>query len=256
MTQDLEETDDLRLPIVILVRPQMGENVGAAARAMLNFGLSALRLVEPRDGWPNPKATAMAAGAGRVLDGARVFSSVAEAVADCTYVIATTARQRGLFLPVLDAAEGASALHEKVQRDERTAILFGGEKSGLSTDDVAHADAILTLPVNPEFSSLNLAQAVLVCAYEWRRQKDASTPFESPYDAQPAPRAALDAMLDHLGGVLDEAGYFYPPDKRATLERNIRTMFTHAKLTEPEIRLFRGLIRQFAHWGRRGDDDT
>ncbi|MEM1410505.1 MAG: RNA methyltransferase [Pseudomonadota bacterium] len=238
-------------PFIVLVRPQMGENIGAAARAMLNFGLSALRIVEPRDGWPNPKAGAMAAGAGKVLDHARLFSSVSEAVADCSYVVATTARQRGLFLPVMDAAQAAQTVREKIKGQERTAILFGGEKSGLSTDDVAHADAILTLPVNPDFSSLNLAQAVVVCAYEWRRSENLELPFESPYQDQPASREQLDAMLTQLNEALDEAGYFYPPDKVATLERNLRTLFTHAKLTEPEIRLFRGVIRQFTHWGRK-----
>lgn len=241
-----------RQPIFVLVRPQMGENIGAAARAMLNFGLDAMRIVAPRDGWPNPRAVAMAAGAGRVLDGARIFDSVAEALADCSYVIATTARQRGLFLPVLDAAGGAAALGTHMAAGERVAVLFGGEKSGLATEDVAQANAILTLPVNPDFPSLNLAQAVLLCAYEWRRLEDRSLPFESPYDEAPAPRSELNAMLEHLFGVLDEAGYFYPPDKRVALERNLRTMFTHAAFTEAEVRLFRGLVRQFAHWGRGG----
>ena len=239
-------------PLIILVRPQMGENIGAAARAMLNFGLDGMRIVAPRDGWPNPKAAAMAAGAGRVLDHARVFDSVREATSDCTYVIATTARQRGVFLPVYDAKESATVVRDHIRRGERTAILFGAEKSGLETDEVAHADAILTLPVNPEFSSLNLAQAVLLMGYEWRRSEDRSLPFDSPYDETPAPREELDAMLSHLEEVLEDAGYFYPPDKRKTLERNIRTMFTHAKFTVAEIRLFRGLIRQFAWWGRGG----
>jgi tRNA/rRNA methyltransferase len=228
----------------------MGENIGAAARAMLNFGLDAMRLVAPRDGWPNPKAAAMAAGAGRVLDQARPFPSLKEAIADCSYVIATTARQRGVFLPVMDAAEAALTVRERLAAGERCAVLFGGEKAGLATDDVAQANAILTLPVNPEFSSLNLAQAVLLTAYEWRRSKDASLPFSSPYAEEPASREELDAMLDHLNGVLDEAGYFYPPDKRTVLERNLRTMFTHARLTEAELRLFRGVVRQFAYWGR------
>ncbi|MEO1041659.1 MAG: RNA methyltransferase [Pseudomonadota bacterium] len=246
--------DDTRSaqPLIVLVRPQMGENIGAAARAMLNFGLDGMRIVAPRDGWPNPKATTMAAGAGRVLDSARVFETVREATADCTYVLATTARQRGLFLPVYDAEESAQIARQHLSLGERTAILFGAEKAGLETDDVAHADAILTLPVNPGFSSLNLAQAVLLIAYEWRRSEDRSLPFQSPYEEAPAEREEVDAMLDHLGGVLEEAGYFYPPDKRKILERNIRTMFTHAKLTVAEIRLFRGLVRQFAWWGRGG----
>lgn len=251
---DTIQPDLARQPIIILVRPQMGENIGAAARAMLNFGLSAMRIVAPRDGWPSPKAVAMAAGAGRVLDDARLFDNVEDAIADCSYVVATTARQRGIFLPVQDAEETAAVLHQKAHANERTAILFGGEKSGLPTDDVARADAILTLPVNPAFSSLNLAQAVLICAYAWRRGHDETLPFESPYDEAAAPRSEVDAMLDHLNGVLEEAGYFYPPDKRVTMERNLRTLFTNAKLNESEVRLFRGVIRQFAHWGRRDDD--
>lgn len=246
----MAEPDTPKQPLIVLVNPQMGENIGASARAMLNFGLDAMRLVSPRDGWPNPAATAMAAGAGRVLDGARVFASVAEATADCTYVIATTARQRGLFLPVMDAEEAAIELRRRQAAGERCAILFGGEKSGLNTDDVAHADAILTLPVNPEFPSLNLAQAVLITGYAWRRSGDSSLPFTSPYEEEPAPREALDGMIEHLTGVLDEAGYFYPPDKRITLERNLRTMLTHARFTEAEVRLFRGMIRQLAFWGR------
>ncbi|NRA31310.1 MAG: RNA methyltransferase, partial [Parvularculaceae bacterium] len=197
---DLSQTpeDAATQPIIILVRPQMGENIGAAARAMLNFGLDAMRLVAPRDGWPNPNAKAMAAGAGRVLDGVRVFDTVAEATADCSYVLATTARQRGLFLPVMDAEESAQKISERTAQGERTAILFGGEASGLATDDVAHANAVLTLPVNPDFSSLNLAQAVLLCAYDWRQQQSIALPFDSPYAATPAPRESLDAMLEHL----------------------------------------------------------
>lgn len=230
----------------------MGENIGASARAMLNFGLTGMRIVAPRDGWPNPKATAMAAGAGRILDDARVFDTVAEATADCTYVVATTARQRGLFLPVMDAEQTAVDVRTRQAKGERCAILFGGEKAGLATDDVAHANAILTLPVNPEFSSLNLAQAVLLTAYAWRRSEDASLPFESNYDDQPANRAELDGMLAHLNGLLEKAGYFYPPDKRTILERNLRTMLTHARFSDAEVRLFRGMIRQLDYWGRGG----
>ena len=246
----MASTDQPQQPLIILVRPQMGENIGAAARAMLNFGLTAMRIVEPRDGWPNPKATAMSAGAGRILDGARVFSTVSEATADCTYVVATTARQRGLFLPVMDAEETAADLRGRLAAGERCAILFGGEKAGLETDDVAHANAILTLPVNPEFSSLNLAQAVLLTAYAWRRSGDASLPFGSNYEELPAARQELDGMLEHLGSLLDKAGYFYPADKRTTKERNLRTLFTHARFTEAEIRLFRGMIRQLDYWGQ------
>ena len=241
-------------PLIVLVRPQMGENVGAAARAMLNFGLTGLRLVAPRDGWPNPAAKAMAAGAAQVIDGARVFASVEEAVADCAYVSATTARHRGLFVPVRELVEEAQVLASHAQGGHRTAVLFGGEKSGLSTDDLSHADAILTVPLNPAFSSLNLAQAVLLVAYEWSRAAGSGVRFEGPYDEAPATRAATNGMIDHLFGALDRAGYFYPEAKRPTLERNLRTMLTRAKLTEAETRLLRGVVRQLARRQNEGDE--
>ncbi|MBB4659601.1 RNA methyltransferase [Parvularcula dongshanensis] len=240
-------------PLVILVRPQMGENIGASARAMLNFGLTGLRLVEPRDGWPNAKAGAMAAGASQVIDGARVFGSVEEAVSDCAYVLATTARQRGVFVPVHEPEDAAGRLVAHAQDGLRTAVLFGGEKSGLSTDDLAFADAILTVPVNPQFSSLNLAQAVLLVAYEWSRAAGSGERFESPYDQTPAGRESTEGMITHLFNALEATGYFYPEAKRPTLERNLRTMLTHAKLTEAETRLFRGVVRQLA---RRQDEGT
>ena len=233
-------------PIFVLVRPQMGENIGAAARAMLNFSLEGMRIVAPRDGWPNPAAKAMAAGAGRVLDGARVFGTVAEAVADCTHVVATTARHRGLFVPVQEPYEAARDLFALGERGERTAVLFGGEKSGLSTEDASHASALLTVPVNPDFPSLNLAQAVLLVAYEWSRAAGAGVRFESPYDEAPASREATEGMVGHLFAALDATGYFYPEAKRPTLERNLRTMFQNARLTEAETRLFRGVVRQLA----------
>jgi tRNA/rRNA methyltransferase len=235
---------DLPAPLIVLVRPQMGENIGAAARAMLNFGLSGLRLVAPRDGWPNPKATAMASGAAPVLDQVRVFDSVAEAVADCHFVAATTARQRGLFIPVLTPEEALRRTHAEIAAGRRTAILFGAEKTGLETDELALADAILTIPVNPDFSSLNLAQAVGVVAYEWGRASALPQNFASPYVETPADRGTVEGMVQHLFATLRETGYFYPPDKRPTLERNIRTLFVNAGLTEAEVRLFRGIIRQ------------
>jgi tRNA/rRNA methyltransferase len=239
-------------PLIVLVRPQLGENVGAAARAMLNFGLTGMRLVAPRDGWPNPAAKAMAAGAGAVLDGARVFETVAEAVADCAYVTATTARHRGLFVPVREPQEEAAILAGHAQHGHRSAILFGGEKSGLSTDDLAFADSILTVPVNPDFPSLNLAQAVLLVAYEWSRATGSGTRFDSPYDEAPASREATEGLIRHLFGALDATGYFHPASKRPTLERNLRTMLQNAKLTDPETRLLRGVVRQLS---RRQEGD-
>ncbi len=222
----------------------MGENIGAAARAMLNFGLSGMRLVAPRDGWPNPKAKAMASGAAAVIDGVRVFDTVAEAVADCDHVVATTARQRGLFLPVHTPQTVGTELQKWSGEGRRTAMLFGAEKTGLETDELAMADALVTIPVNPDFSSLNLAQAVLLLAYEWSQAGGQSPLFESPYEEAPASRGVQEGMVEHLFEALDRAGYFYPEEKRATLQRNIRTLFTNAQLTEPETRLFRGMVRQ------------
>ena len=239
-------------PIIVLVRPQLGENIGAAARAMLNFSLEGMRLVAPRDGWPNPAAKAMAAGAGRVLDGARVFGSVAEAIADCTHVVATTARHRGLFVPVQEPGEAARDLARLAGEGQRTAVLFGGEKSGLSTEDASHADAILTVPVNPDFPSLNLAQAVLLVGYEWSRATGSGERFESPYDASPASREATEGMVRHLFAALDATGYFHPEAKRPTMERNLRTLLQNAKLTEAETRLFRGVVRQLAQRQEQG----
>lgn len=233
-----------RSPLVVLVRPQLGENIGAVARAMLNFSLVGLRIVDPRDGWPNPAAGPTAAGAHEVLDGARVFDTVADAIADCSYVVATTARQRGLFVPVFTPEEACGHLAAQAQSDRRTAILFGAEKSGLSSDEVAFADAIVTIPTNPEFSSLNIAQSVVVIAYAWAKTVATPKLFDSPYDETRAERAAVEGMVGHMIEALDGVGYFYPPDKRAVLERNVRTLLTNAAMTEAEVRLFRGMIRQ------------
>lgn len=236
---------DLPTPLIVLVRPQMGENIGAAARAMLNFGIAGMRLVAPRDGWPNPRAGAMASGAAEVIDGARVFDTVAEAIADCDYVVATTARQRGLFLPVMTPVEAAGSLREQATGGRRTAILFGAEKAGLETHEAAHANALVTIPVNPAFPSLNLAQAVLLLSYEWSQAGSAEKLFASPYDEAPANRGDLEGMLGHFFGALDRAGYFWPEAKRPVLEQNLRTMFSNASLTASELRVFRGVIRQF-----------
>ncbi|MGV6820634.1 MAG: RNA methyltransferase [Parvularcula sp.] len=241
-------------PTIVLVRPQMGENIGAAARAMLNFGVTALRLVSPRDAWPNARATAMAAGASSVLDNVELFSSVAEAIADCQYTVATTIRQRGLFLPVLEPAEALGEVNKRLGAGQRTAILFGAEKAGLETDEASYADAILTIPVNPDFSSLNLAQAVALVSYEWSRQRDLPPVFGSPYIDEVASRGEVEGMVSHMIEALDQTGYFFPPDKRPTLERNIRTLLSNAKMSPAEIQSFRGLIRQLARGARRDEN--
>ncbi len=232
-------------PIFVLVQPQMGENIGAAARAMLNFGVSGLRLVAPRDGWPNPKAAAMASGASAVIDGAQVFETLDAALADCAYVVATTARRRELSLPVLAPAEAAASLHERVGRGERCAVLFGGERNGLSTDDVARADAILSIPVNPAFASINLAQAALIVAYEWSRGAGAvETPAGDPLaEEASASRDDVAHLYDHLEAALDRAGYFFPPEMRETMTRNLRVALTRAGFTENEVRTLRGVVK-------------
>ena len=243
-------------PLVVLARPQMGENIGAAARAMLNFGLSGMRLVSPRDGWPNPKAGAMASGAAEVIDRVRVFDTVADAVADCEFVIATTARQRGLFLPVLTPQEAAVKLREATAAGQRTAMLFGAEKAGLETQEAALANALVTIPVNPDFPSLNLAQAVLLISYEWAKAGGTETLFSSPYTEGPASRGELQSMLDHLYAALNRSGYFWPEEKRTVLEQNLQTMFSNAGMTASELRVLHGVIRQFERHLPKGDEPS
>ena len=189
-------------PVFILVRPQLGENIGKAARAMLNFGLTDMRLVAPRDGWPNPSAGPAASGADVVLERAQVFDTVAQAVADCHHVYATTVRKRGVTKPVLTPEEAAKQVHATAGR---SAYVFGPERSGLETDDVALAHTIVTVPINPEFGSLNLAQAVILVAYEWSKGEALASPPETDL-APPAPQEELEGMIHHLESLLQPAG--------------------------------------------------
>lgn len=235
-------------PIFVLVEPQMGENIGAAARAMLNFGVSGLRIVNPRDGWPNPKASAMAAGAAIVIDQTGVFETLDAAIADCDYVIATTARRRELATPALTPAEAACELRARIKSGQRCAVLFGGERNGLASDDVARADAILSVPVNPAFASLNLAQAALIVAYEWfsaGQDSDDYTKAISPED-RPARREEIAHFYEHLEAALEAAGYFFPPEKAPHMKRNLRAAFSRAGFTEPEIRTLHGVVKALA----------
>lgn len=226
-------------PAIVLIRPQLGENIGKAARAMLNFGLTDLRLVSPRDGWPNPDAGPAASGADVVLEGARVFETLAEAVADCTHVYATTVRRRGVVKPVLtpEAAAGQARRASGV-----SAFLFGPERSGLETDDVAVAGTIVTVPINPEFGSLNLAQAVILIAYEWSKGEDLAQPTQIAIDP-PAPQGELDGMIGHLDRILDTAGYFFPPDRAAVDRRQMRSILTKPGWSAGEVRTIRGMLR-------------
>ena len=240
-------------PVFVLVDPQMGENIGATARAMLNFGVSGLRLVNPRDGWPNPKAAAMASGASAVIDGAQVFETLDEALGDCGYVLATTARMRELSLPVVSPGEAAASLRSRIGNGERCAVLFGGERSGLSSDDVARADAILSIPVNPAFASINLAQAALLVAYEWSRSSAmVETPAGDPMaEEPPASREDVARLNDHLEKELDAAGYFFPPEMRDIMARNLRVALTRAGFTESEVRTLRGAVKALAKKGQK-----
>ena len=229
-------------PIFVLDHPQMGENIGASARGMLNFGVHGLRLVAPRDGWPNPKATATASGASAVIDGARVFEAMDDALADTQFVLATTARRRELSLPVMTPAEAAMSLRERVVRGETCAVIFGGERNGLASEDVARADAIISIPVNPAFASLNLSQAVLLIAYEWAQTEQLE--IENPMAEETlASRDSVIRLYTHLEQELDKIGYFYPAEMRETLARTLRVALTRAGFTESETRTLRGVIK-------------
>jgi tRNA/rRNA methyltransferase len=225
-------------PAIVLVRPQLGENIGKAARAMLNFGLTDLRLVAPRDGWPNPSAAPAASGADSVLDQARVYPGVAEAVADCAHVYATTVRKRGVTKPVVTPEAAARAIHAETGG---SAILFGPERAGLETDDVAVARTIITVPINPTFGSLNLAQAVILVAYEWSKHQALASPPATAIEP-PAPQSELDGMIAQLNGMLDETGYFFPVDRTAHARRVLRTLLTKPAWDAQEVRTMRGVL--------------
>lgn len=225
-------------PVIVLVRPQLGENIGKAARAMLNFGLTELRLVAPRDGWPNPDAGPAASGADIVLAEATVFETLAEAIADCTTIYATTVRKRGVTKPVLGPEEAAREVHANAGR---SAYVFGPERSGLETDDVALAHTIVTVPINPEFGSLNLAQAVILLAYEWSKGIALASPPETPLDP-PAPHDEMEQLIQHLVTDLDTAGYFFPADRKAATLRTLRTTLTKTGWSHNDIRMMHGII--------------
>ncbi len=261
---------DANAPVVILVNPQLGENIGTAARAMANFGLSNLRLVEPRDGWPNERARKAAAGADWIIDGVEVFDTLEEAIADLHRVYATTARPRGMTKTVITPAQAGEDMHRRVARGQRLGLLFGRERWGLTNDEVSLADVIITAPVNPDFASLNIAQAVLLVAYEWYRhvageerlgmgteEAPPATPGLKTPDSRPATRAELLALFAHLEMALEEAGYFRSPDMKPVIVRNLRNMFERAELSEQEVRTFHGVIRTLAgarQWQKRQEE--
>lgn len=245
-------------PAVILMEPQLADNIGMVARAMANFGLDDLRLIAPRDGWPNEKARIAASGANYVIDEASSYLTLENALGDLTYVVATTARQRPLKKPVLTPEEAIAALRERIQRGERCGILFGRERNGLETSELANADALIMIPVNSRFASLNLAQAVLLLGYAWMRESGQAslgrvTTYEKPLsgglnlgDDIFATKEEMYGFFDHIESELDRLGFFNPIEKRPSVVQNLRTMFTRMALTQQEVRSLRGIVATLA----------
>ena len=238
-------------PVVILVRPQLADNIGACARAMANGGLFHLRLVAPRDGWPQERAWRTASGADRLLDAATVHATVAEAVADLHHVFATCPRPRHIVKPVMTARGAAAEMREICARDLRVGLLFGPERAGLDNDDMAQADALIRYPLNPEFMSLNLAQAVLVMAYEWWMADDATTPHTlMTNETGVATKGELDNFLTHLVAELDASGFLRNLPKRPGMVRNIQQLFQRGEVTTQELRTLHGIVTELS-LGRR-----
>ena len=245
-------------PAVILMEPQLADNIGMVARAMANFGLDALRLVAPRDGWPNEKARIAASGANYVIDDATAYDSLEGAIGDLHWVAATTARQRDLRKPVLTPLEAVAEMRARIGRGERCGMLFGRERNGLETAEIANADALVMIPVNSRFASLNLAQAVLILGYEWMRDSAAATlgrvttyetrigPGLNLGDDRPATREEMLGLFQHLEAELERLGFFNPPEKRPTVARNLRTMLLRMGATEQEVRTLRGIVATLA----------
>jgi tRNA/rRNA methyltransferase len=231
-------------PPVILHQPQLGENIGLAARAMLNCGLTEMRLVAPRDGWPNEKARTASSGAVAVIEGARVFATLPEALADLTHVFATTARPRDMAKPVLTPKAAAVALRTLVAEGRKPGLLFGPERMGLTNDDIPLADTIVAVPLNPAFSSLNLAQAVLLVGYEWLQAADATPDFQHWGGGdEPAPKAELMNFLERFEAELDDGGFLRNLEQRPTMVRNLRNLFQRARPTSQELRTLHGAVR-------------
>jgi tRNA/rRNA methyltransferase len=251
--EDREARPKVQGPAIILVEPQLGENIGMVARAMANFGLTELRLVNPRDGWPSDKARAAASRADHVIDGAVLFDDLRSALADLNFVFATTARERDNFKQVRGPVEAGRALRSRARAGERTGIMFGRERFGLFNEEVALADEIVTFPVNPEYASLNIAQAVLLMSYEWMKSGLASeteTAFSGP-DIQPAEKHHIHGLLDHLEKALDARGYFRPAAKKPKMVDNLRSVLTRPGFTEAEIKVLRGVVASLDYFSPR-----
>ena len=241
-------------PTFVLVRPQLGENIGASARAMWNFGLDRMRLVAPRDGWPNPTSGPMASGARRVLNAAVLFDRLADAVADCSLVLVTTARKRDLTKPVMTPEQAMALAAKCIGEGERVAVVFGPERAGLENKDVARATAIVTVPANPEYFSLNLGQCVLLMAYEWQRQSGSAGGGVIPgYGMTWADSAEVEALANHFEERLDDAGFFFPPEKADGMKINLRNFWGRIRLTRADTRMLHGIMRQMVRWKERRD---
>jgi len=232
-------------PVFVLIRPQMGENIGAAARAMWNFGLSRMRIVDPRDGWPNPRAAALASGAGRLLDNATVHETTPGAVGDTTFVFATTARSRDLTKPIFTPEAAMARARDLIAGGGRVAVLFGPERTGLENDDIARANAIVSVPVNPEFPSLNLAQCVLLMGYEWRRQTvEAQGETLELAGTEAASALEVEKLAEHWEGRLSDAGFFFPPEKSAHMRTSLRNLWSRMPFTRADVQILHGALRQ------------
>ena len=243
-----------RQPYFVLVRPQMGENIGASARAMWNFGLEQMRVVAPRDGWPSTRAVAMASGAGRLLDAAQHFDGVSEAVGDTTFVFATTARGRGLTKLILAPEEAMRQAAEKIAQGQKVAVLFGPERAGLENEDIAGANALISVPVNPDFPSLNLAQCVLLMAYEWRRaQGQVELARMELAKTQWAEAIEVEKLAQHYEERLEDAGFFFPEAKAPSMKVNLRNMWSRFSLTRADVQMLHGVLRQLVR-GNKGQD--
>lgn len=231
-------------PAIILVSPQLQENIGMAARAMANFGLSDLRIVSPRERFPSVRAINAATKAGAIIDTAQVFYSLPEALADLSYVFATTARERQGYKPVCTPVQAMQFSHELEAQGKKSGILFGAEKSGLLNEEISLADKIVTFPVNPACASLNLAQAVLVMSYEWMQtgMLDNAIPIFEPAPLQPAEKKSLYALFEQLEHALEQRGYFRPPERKAVMVNNLRALLTRVNFNESELKLIRGVI--------------
>lgn len=244
------ERAGLTQPVFVLVAPQMGENIGATARVMWNFGLDRLRLVAPRDGWPNPRAVAMASGAGRLLDHVGPYADLAAALADLDHVLAATARPRGLTRPALAPDAAMAEARALIARGRRVGVIFGPERAGLTNGDVARCHAILTVPVNPAFPSLNLAQCVALAAYEWSRSGGAAVPEAMQAEAPAATGAEVERLAARYAAALERRGYFWPETRAAGMRRNLRAMFTRLAPTRAEVRMLHGILRALTRGGR------